>query len=144
MFGMLTGVGLSNLRHVDLQQFRNQMILGVSLYLGLAIPNWLETGDNGSMIKNLFSESSGLSVLNGVIYVLLNNSMFLGGLVCCVLDNCLKGSSDIKSGEGRSEEYKPGSRIELENSEADQTCEASKTYDLPFKTPRALKFLPIS
>ena len=32
MFGMITGVGLSNLQQVDLSNSRNTMILGISLY----------------------------------------------------------------------------------------------------------------
>ena len=58
--------------------------------------------------------------------------------------NCLKGSSDIQDRERRSEEYKSGSRIELEDSATEEDFDASKTYDLPFKIPKALKFLPVS
>lgn len=39
--GIITGVGLSFLQFVDLNSFRNIFILGVSLFFGISISNWM-------------------------------------------------------------------------------------------------------
>jgi len=46
---MVTAVGLSNLQFVDLNSSRNLFILGVSLMLGLSVPDW--TNKNKEMIN---------------------------------------------------------------------------------------------
>ena len=38
---MITAVGLSNLRYVDLRKPRNMCVLGLALFLGLAVPRWV-------------------------------------------------------------------------------------------------------
>ena len=40
---MLTSVGLSNLHDVDLHSTRNLFVLGVSLFFGLSLPNWMSS-----------------------------------------------------------------------------------------------------
>lgn len=42
MFGMFTGVVLSNLRAIDLSSTRNLAIVGTSLFVGLMVPYWVE------------------------------------------------------------------------------------------------------
>ena len=46
---MVTAVGLSNLRFVDMNSSRNLFVLGLSLMMGLSIPNWMAT--NKDLIK---------------------------------------------------------------------------------------------
>ena len=40
---MVTSVGLSNLKFVDMTSSRNMLILGLSLMLGLMMPHWVTT-----------------------------------------------------------------------------------------------------
>ena len=49
VIGMVTAVGLSNLRFVDMNSSRNLFVLGLSLMMGLSIPNWMAT--NKDLIK---------------------------------------------------------------------------------------------
>lgn len=46
MFGMITAVGISNLRYVEIRRPRNMFVLGLALFLGLAIPSWIEGNKN--------------------------------------------------------------------------------------------------
>ena len=43
MFGLITGIGLSNLQFIDLNSQRNLFILGFSLFVGLMVPTWVES-----------------------------------------------------------------------------------------------------
>ena len=47
--GMIVSVGLSHLKHVDLESRRNLLILAVSFMTGMAVPFWLI--DNPNAIK---------------------------------------------------------------------------------------------
>ena len=42
MYGMFTGVVLSNLKAVDLGSSRNLAIIGTSIFTGLMVPYWIE------------------------------------------------------------------------------------------------------
>ena len=42
MFAMVTAVGLSNLQFVDLNSQRNLFIIGLSIFIGLVVPKWVE------------------------------------------------------------------------------------------------------
>ena len=42
MFGMITAVGLSSLKNVDLDSTRNLIIVGFSIFVGLAVPGWID------------------------------------------------------------------------------------------------------
>ena len=62
MFGLITGVGISNLKYCDLGSSRNVFVFGFSIFLGLALPFWSErhpnsinTGSTGlDQVINLF------------------------------------------------------------------------------------------
>ncbi|KAK7499327.1 hypothetical protein BaRGS_00009302 [Batillaria attramentaria] len=84
MFGMITAVGLSNVRYVDLRKPRNMCVLGLSLFMGLAVPRWI--------VKNKHAISTGSSIADQIVEVLLSTSMFVGGFVGFVLDNLLPGT----------------------------------------------------
>jgi len=43
MFAQIVGVGLSNLKYVDLDSSRNIFIIGISLFSGLAIPEYMRS-----------------------------------------------------------------------------------------------------
>ncbi|CAM1154466.1 SLC23A2 (predicted) [Pycnogonum litorale] len=82
-FSMICAVGLSNLQYVNLNSTRNLLILGMSLFLGLAIPNWMKIN------KNVIQ--TGLVELDQIITVLLETSVFVGGFLGFVLDNTMPG-----------------------------------------------------
>jgi hypothetical protein len=42
MYGMFTGVVLSNLQHVSLTSNRNLAIIGSAIFIGLMVPYWIE------------------------------------------------------------------------------------------------------
>jgi len=125
MFGMITGVGLSNLQHVDLSNSRNTMILGLSLYLGIAIPEWAENDHNKKLIQTLTS----IEALNNVVFVLMSTGMFIGGLIGCFLDNLLPVRFKNKFGN--------------EDDSFDEAEVANECFRFPFRVPSFLQVLPI-
>ena len=58
MFGMIAAVGMSNLQYVDLNSSRNLLIMGYSVFIGIALPEWMKKnsqyvrtgGSNGRFI----------------------------------------------------------------------------------------------
>ncbi|KAK7491992.1 hypothetical protein BaRGS_00016838, partial [Batillaria attramentaria] len=86
LFGMITAVGLSHLHHVDLLKQRNMCVLGLSLFLGLSVPNWVA--------KNKDAINTGSPVADQIFEVLLSTAMVVGGLVGFVLDNVLPGTDE--------------------------------------------------
>jgi len=49
--GIITAVGVSNLQFVDMNSSRSICIFGFSLFFGVALPSWLQEGDNASKIN---------------------------------------------------------------------------------------------
>lgn len=117
MFGMITAVGLSNLQFVDLNSSRNLFVLGFSLFWGLMLPKWVE--NNEDAIK------TGSDVLDQVIVVLLETSMFVSGFLGFLLDNTVPGTKE--------ERGLVAWRAQIESSDsADLDSAAHKCYDFPF------------
>ena len=83
MFGLITGVGISNLKYCDLSSSRNIFIFGFSLFTGMAIPQWLE--DNPDAIG---TKSDGF---NQVVRVLLRTAPFVAGMIAIFFDNTIPG-----------------------------------------------------
>ena len=83
MFGLITGVGIANLKYCDLSSSRNVFIFGFSLFAGMALPEWL--GQNPDAIS---TASPGA---NQVITVLLSTSQFIAGVIAITLDNTIPG-----------------------------------------------------
>lgn len=83
-FGMIAAVGLSSLQFVDLSSVRNMLVLGVGLFSGFLMPEWVKSNGN--------SIDVGDETVNGIIRVLLATNMFVGGFVACMLDNLLPGT----------------------------------------------------
>ncbi|XP_060587640.1 solute carrier family 23 member 2-like [Ruditapes philippinarum] len=86
MFGMVSAVGISTLKFIDLDSTRNLTILGVSLILGLMVPQYINNPANANLIN------TGNEELDQVIKVLLGTAMFVGGFVGFLLDNTVPGS----------------------------------------------------
>ena len=103
MFGIITSVGLSNLQFVDLNSSRNLMILGLSIILGMGVPRWMETPENKESLK------TNVDALDQLFEVLLTTSMFLGGIICMILDLVLPGSPEER-GIAKWKKKEPGNR----------------------------------
>lgn len=117
MFAIITAVGLSPLQFVDLNSPRNIFVLGFSVFMGLAIPNWL---DSHPTAINTGSEG-----FDQVLTVLLCTGMFVGGLLGFVLDNTIPGSKEERGISKWLEHQQSGKDKNVESNEM-------KCYDLPF------------
>ncbi|XP_048244617.1 solute carrier family 23 member 2-like [Haliotis rufescens] len=84
LLGMVAAVGISTLQFTDLSSSRNLTILGLSLMLGLGIPQWI--------YANPDAINTGNTELDQVINVLLGTAMFVGGFIGCFLDNIVPGT----------------------------------------------------
>ncbi|GAA0675021.1 uracil-xanthine permease family protein [Natronoarchaeum mannanilyticum] len=100
MFAQIVAVGVSNLRHVDLDSSRNTFIVGFALFAGLAIPAYM--GNVGG-IAAFRAGVSGVPVVGSIlserliadtIYVIGSTGMAVGGLSALVLDNTIPGSRE--------------------------------------------------
>ncbi|XP_015595434.1 solute carrier family 23 member 2 isoform X4 [Cephus cinctus] len=86
MFGMITAFGLSALQYVNLNSARNLYILGFSLFFPLVLSKW--------MIKHPDIINTGNDIADSVITVLLSTTILVGGVVGCLLDNIIPGTSE--------------------------------------------------
>ncbi|XP_052770614.1 solute carrier family 23 member 2-like isoform X1 [Mya arenaria] len=88
LFGMVSAVGISTLKYVDLDSTRNLTILGTSLLLGLMVPQFINDPNNAAAID------TGSEELDQMIRVMLGTAMFVGGFVGCFLDNTVPGTPE--------------------------------------------------
>ena len=51
VFGMVAAVGVATLKFIDMNSTRNLTILGVSLLIGLMVPQYVNNPDNAEAIK---------------------------------------------------------------------------------------------
>jgi len=84
MFGIIAAVGIANLQFVDLSSSRNVFVLGLSLYMGLVIPGWINS--------NPKSIDTGVAAIDQLLLVLLGSGMIVGGALACFLDNTIPGT----------------------------------------------------
>ncbi|WP_226042078.1 solute carrier family 23 protein [Natrinema sp. DC36] len=100
MFGQITAVGLSNLKYVDLDKNRNVFIVGLALFSGLAIPNYIS---NVGAVTDFQAGLEGVAVLGPVLgtelvsqtlFVILGTGMAIGGIIAFVLDNTIEGTTE--------------------------------------------------
>ncbi|XP_062596493.1 solute carrier family 23 member 1-like isoform X2 [Saccostrea cucullata] len=117
-FGMVTSVGLSSLQFVNLSSGRNLCIIGLSLLLGLMIPNYLN--------KRKGVINTGNAEADQVILVLLSTSMFVGGVVGFLLDNTVPGS--------REERGMLKWKKQVSSDSADDKRRRLRVYELPYVT----------
>jgi len=106
MFGQIAAVGLSNLKHVDLDSSRNAFIVGISLFLGLAMPAYMgnvgsaaafaegvaATPVVGPILTASVLPDATLQIVADTVYVVGGTGMAVGGIVAFVLDNTIEGS----------------------------------------------------
>ncbi|XP_052772555.1 solute carrier family 23 member 2-like isoform X2 [Mya arenaria] len=84
MYGMFTGVVLSNLQAVDLSSSRNLAIIGTSIFTGLMVPHWIETFPDEIQTGNDKADE--------VLKIILGNPNMFGGVLACILDNTVPGT----------------------------------------------------
>ncbi|OWF41416.1 solute carrier family 23 member 1-like isoform X2 [Mizuhopecten yessoensis] len=120
LFAVLTAVGGSNLQYADLNSPRNMIVMGMALFVGLALPPWLT--DN----QNLFLQLD--SGLRQVITALLGNNIFMACFTALILDNLMPGTVEERGLIAWRQVF------EDSGSDVDGTTNAMtlKTYDLPF------------
>ncbi|WP_440006487.1 uracil-xanthine permease family protein [Halomicrococcus sp. SG-WS-1] len=106
MFGQIVAVGLSNLKYVDLDSSRNIYVIGVALFVGLAIPAYMANvasaapeGVGGAAffrqnMRNVavLGPVLGTKVVADTVYVIGGTGMAVGGLVAFLLDNTIPGT----------------------------------------------------
>jgi len=110
MFGMITGVGISNLKNCSIQSSRNLFIFGFSLFCGLALPRWVRPAPgHPDKIETSFE------TLNSILITVLSTSPFVGGLVSAILDNTIKGSLDERGLKEIVEGNREGNPVTSEN-----------------------------
>ncbi|KAL5007387.1 hypothetical protein ScPMuIL_016193 [Solemya velum] len=119
MFGMVTAIGLSNLKFIDLASSRNIFILGVAIFFGLSFPHWM--GTRKSYIN------TGSTVADQIISVLLSTSMFVGGFVGFVLDNTIPGTEEERGISKWRTQVPTGDGSGVQSGDA-----GLEIYDIPF------------
>jgi len=90
MFGMIAGVGLSNLQFVDLNSPRNLFIIGFSLFMGISLPEYV--GPNLDAILALFPER--LAWLGSILTTIGSSGMAVGAFIALFLDNTIPGTDE--------------------------------------------------
>ncbi|MCG1005636.1 uracil-xanthine permease family protein [Halorubrum lacusprofundi] len=99
MFAQIVGVGLSNLKYVDLDSSRNIFIIGISLFSGLAIPEYMRSVGSASAFQQGLADSFlvgpllGADVVANTVYVIGSTGMAVGGIVAIFLDNSIAGTA---------------------------------------------------
>jgi xanthine/uracil permease len=106
MFGQIVGVGLSNLKYVDLDSQRNLFVLGVSLFAGLFVPEYFgnvaAAAPDGMGGAAFFAQSMaavpalgavlGADVVANTVFVVGSTGISVGGIVAFALDNLIPGT----------------------------------------------------
>ncbi|ELY52703.1 uracil-xanthine permease family protein [Natronorubrum bangense] len=116
MFAQIVAVGISNLKHVDLDSSRNVFVIGFALFVGLAIPEYmanfgstLEFRDAVALEATLAplleadviagtvvaaSLEAAMQALVDTVFIIGSTGMAVGGLAALVLDNTIPGSRE--------------------------------------------------
>ncbi|XP_048251483.1 solute carrier family 23 member 2-like [Haliotis rufescens] len=82
--GMMVTLGLSSLQYVNMNSSRNLLIVGMALFIGIFLPEWLE--------RHPEDFETGVKDLDKIPQLILGTPMLLGGLIAIFLDNTAKGS----------------------------------------------------
>merc|ERR1712130_137074 len=122
MFGMIIAVGLSNLQFVDLNSTRNLFVLGFSIFFSLVLPQWIK---KQRQCQECDFQLTGLAELDQILLVLLETSMFVGGLLGFLLDNTIPGTPEERGLVAWAAQHR-----ETDGSELREKC-----YDLPIGMP---------
>ena len=100
MFGQIAAIGLSNLKYVDLDASRNVFIIGIALFLGLAMPIYMENVGGAAEFQQIAEGAAligpvlGIELISDTIFVIGSTTMAVGGIVAFVLDNTIRGTRE--------------------------------------------------
>lgn len=143
MWGMLTALGLSNLRYSEAGSSRNIIIVGLSLFFSLSIPAYFQ--QYGISPKSNVSVPSyflpyivashgpvhtNYGGLNYLLNTLLSFHMVIAFLVALILDNTVPGSRQER-----------GVYVWSEAEAARREPAVTKDYGLPFRVGRAFRLV---
>ncbi|XP_067653490.1 solute carrier family 23 member 1-like [Haliotis asinina] len=84
--GMMVTLGLSTLQYVNMNSSRNLIIIGLALFIGVFLPEWLETYPEDFR--------TGVKDLDKILTLILGTPMLLGATIAILLDNTTKGSRE--------------------------------------------------
>jgi xanthine/uracil permease len=100
MFGQIVAVGLSNLKYVDLDSSRNIFIIGIALFAGMAIPQYIGGLEGSTALQQGFAAVPVLGPVLGIegvartVFIVGGVQMAVGGFVAFVLDNTVAGTRE--------------------------------------------------
>ncbi|APW96909.1 xanthine permease [Halobiforma lacisalsi AJ5] len=100
MFGQIAAIGLSNLRYVDLDASRNVFIIGIALFLGLSVPQYMDNVGGAAEFQQIAADAAlvgpvlGQPLIADTIFVIGSTTMAVGGIIAFVLDNTVRGTRD--------------------------------------------------
>jgi xanthine/uracil permease len=95
MFGQIVAVGIGTLKHVDLDSQRNVFVVGFAMFVGLAIPQYMENVGSAEAFRELAAGVApvlGSPLFADTVFVIGGTGMAVGGLVALVLDNTIPGT----------------------------------------------------
>ncbi|XP_066964037.1 solute carrier family 23 member 2-like [Macrobrachium rosenbergii] len=135
-FATIAASGMAPLRCIDLNSSRNLFVLGFSIFLGLAVPKWLE--------NNPGAIDSGSPMVDQILTIILQIPMFVGGLLGFFLDTTVPGTAKERGLMKWKEHLQGTPEIRLKDAYHQSQC-----YDLPvgmtaIKRWRFLRYLPFS
>lgn len=136
-FSMIAAVGIATLQYIDFNSSRNLFILGFSIFFGLSFPKWLEAHPDAIQ--------TGMPMLDQTIGVLLQTSMFLGGLIGLILDNTIPGTDEERgilqwNGKLSDDEQYKDSQTSTPSIETNTTL-LSSSYSSPYDFPYGMDFI---
>ncbi|PSP76377.1 xanthine permease [Halobacteriales archaeon QS_1_68_20] len=100
MFGQIAAVGLANLKYVDLDSSRNVFIIGLALFAGLAIPEYMaqfpgpDAFREGMSAFPAIGSILGSRIVSDTVFVVGSTGMAVGGIIAFVLDNTVEGTRE--------------------------------------------------
>lgn len=100
MFAQIIAVGLSSLRHADLDSSRNVFIVGFALFIGLVMPTYMGNFESVAAFRATMESVAvigpvlGTQIIADTIYVVGSTSMAVGGLAALFLDNTIPGTRE--------------------------------------------------
>lgn len=100
MFAQIVAVGISTMKHIDLDSSRNVFIIGFALFVGLSLPTFFGLFDDPSAFQDYVADIAvvgpilGEQLIADTIFVVGSIEMAVGGLVALVLDNTVPGTRE--------------------------------------------------
>lgn len=100
MFAQIVAVGISNLKHVDLDSSRNVFVIGFAMFVGLAIPEYMGNVGSAEEFRAVMESVAVLGpvlseqVIADTVFVIGSTGMAVGGLAALVLDNTIPGTRE--------------------------------------------------